>query len=184
MRWNWIRNAEDYLSGAFFVGGMALSFYAVVTRYVFKSSPAWALEVFEFLMVWSIFLGFGMALRDNHHISVDLLYDRLPGGIRKIFDIISNFIGAAYSIFMTVTGVQITMLAYQQGIVTTDAGIPVWLTYLIMPIGMALLAIHFVLKLMRILRPRSTMEPYMVKPLGSDHLSADGTETSLVGRRK
>lgn len=141
-----LKKLEEYVSGLFFVSGMAVSFYAVVMRYGFKSSPAWALEVFEFLMAWSIFLGFGMALRDDHHITVDLLYDRLSYRVKRVLSVASNVIGLGYSVFMTVTGVQITVLAYQQGIITTDAGIPVWLTYLVMPIGMALLALHFFLK--------------------------------------
>ena len=37
-------------------------------------------------------------------------------------------------------------LAFEQQIVTIDVGIPIWVTYLIMPVGMALLALYFILK--------------------------------------
>ncbi|MCL6516411.1 TRAP transporter small permease [Alicyclobacillus sp.] len=151
----WLRRigqAEEALASIFFVLGMLINLYAVVMRYVFNMPPPWALEIFESVMTWAVFLGFGMALRDNHHIVVDLLYDRLPYAVKRWISVIANLIGFGYSVFMTVTGVQITLLARQQGIVTIDVGMPIWIPYLIMPIGMAFLGLFFVVKAYRALR--------------------------------
>jgi C4-dicarboxylate transporter DctQ subunit len=97
-------------------------------------------------MTWSIFIGFGMALRENHHIVVDLLYDKFPYAVKRVVSVIANLIGAGYSIFMTVSGIQMTAIAKQQGIITIDVGIPIWITYIIMPVGMGLLAFYFIIK--------------------------------------
>ncbi|MCL6597543.1 MAG: TRAP transporter small permease [Alicyclobacillus macrosporangiidus] len=151
----WLRRigqVEESLASVLFVLGMLVNLYAVVMRYVFNMPPPWALEIFESVMTWAVFLGFGMALRDNHHIVVDLLYDRLPYAVKRWISVIANLIGAAYSVFMTVTGVQITALAHQQGIVTVDVGIPIWIPYLIMPVGMAFLGLYFIVKAYRALR--------------------------------
>jgi C4-dicarboxylate transporter DctQ subunit len=146
MRLKWLQKVEEYSSGFLFVSGSLVSLYAVIMRYIFNLPPAWSLEIFEFLMVWAIFIGFGVALRDNHHIVVDLLYDKFPYAVKRILCAISNMIGAGYSIFMTITGVKMTALAYEQQIVTIDVGIPIWITFIIMPVGMALLAFYFLIK--------------------------------------
>jgi C4-dicarboxylate transporter, DctQ subunit len=148
----WIDKFEEIASGVLFLCGMLVSLYAVIMRYVFNMPPAWGQEIFEFLMVWAVFLGFGMALRENHHIVVDLLYDRLPYPVKRGVSVLANLIGAGYSLFMTGTGVQITMLAYDQKIITVDVGIPIWIPYLIMPVGMVFLAFYFLLKAYRALK--------------------------------
>jgi C4-dicarboxylate transporter DctQ subunit len=145
----WIGKIEEYVSGLFFVSGSLVSVYAVIMRYVFNKAPTWSLEVFEYLMVWAIFLGFGMALRENHHIVVDLLYDRLSFPVKRVLSVIANLIGAGFGVFMTVTGVEMIALAYRQHIVTIDAAIPIWVTYIVMPIGMGLLAFYFLVKCWR-----------------------------------
>ncbi|MEB3103612.1 TRAP transporter small permease [Ferviditalea candida] len=145
----WLRRlgkAEEFLSGLLFVSGVLVSLYAVIMRYIFNMPPAWSLEIFEFLMVWSVFIGFAIALRSNHHIVVDLLYDKLSYPVKRFVSTLSNLIGAGYSIFMTITGIKMIALAYEQKIVTIDVGIPIWITYVIMPVGMALMALYFFVK--------------------------------------
>jgi C4-dicarboxylate transporter DctQ subunit len=148
----WLEKAEEYSSGLLFISGMLVSLYAVIMRYVFNLPPAWSLEIFEFLMVWAIFIGFGIALRENHHIVIDLLYDKLPYRVKRVLSIVSNLIGAGFGVFMTVTGVQMTAITYKQQIITIDVGIPVWITYIIMPVGMALFAFYFIIKCFKAIR--------------------------------
>lgn len=142
----WLHKLEEYASGILFVAGSLVSLYAVIMRYVFNMAPAWGLEIFEILMTWSIFIGFGMALRENHHIVVDLLYDRFPFPVKRVFSVIANLIGAGYSLYMTYFGIQMTALAKEQAIVTIDVGMPIWITYIVMPIGMGLLGLYFIIK--------------------------------------
>lgn len=148
----WLGKVEEFLSGLLFVSGVLVSLYAVIMRYIFNMPPAWSLEIFEFLMVWSIFIGFGIALRSNHHIVVDLLYDKLGYPVKRIVSVVSNLIGAGYSIFMTITGTKMIALAYEQKIITIDVGIPIWITYIIMPVGMALMAFYFIIKAVRAIK--------------------------------
>ena len=146
MALKWLKKFEEYTCYTLFLGGMIVSLYGVFTRYILNMPQSWITEVFEYLMVWAIFIGFGMALKDNRHIMVDLLYDKLPYFIKRILSIISNLIGAGYSFFLMVTGIQMVKITYEQQNVTLDIGMPLWIPYMIMPIGMALLGIYFLLK--------------------------------------
>ncbi|WP_078412507.1 TRAP transporter small permease [Priestia abyssalis] len=62
----------------------------VILRYVFHSGLAWSEEVARFLFIWMVFLGAIGALKDNQHLGVDLLVEKLPLKVRKIVFAVSN----------------------------------------------------------------------------------------------
>ncbi|RFU64542.1 TRAP transporter small permease [Peribacillus saganii] len=137
---------EEGIAGVLFVGGVLVSLYGVFMRYVINAPPAWVTEIFEFMLVWSIFIGFGMALKDNRHIQVELLFDMLPKLAKRIVASIANLIGGLYSIYLAYSSIELITLTKEQGIKTIDVGIPMWITYLVLPIGMGLLGIYFFVK--------------------------------------
>ena len=145
----WLDRIEEGTAGVLFIGGVVVSLYGVFTRYVLNAPQAWITEIFEFLLVWSIFIGFGMALKDNRHIQVELLFDKLPVGAKKIVATISNLIGGLYSFYLAYSSIELITLTKEQGIKTIDVGIPLWLTYLVLPVGMGLLGLYFFMKALR-----------------------------------
>lgn len=145
----WLDRIEEGAASLLFMGGVAVSLYGVFTRYVLNAPKAWVTEIFEFLLVWAIFIGFGMALKDNRHIQVELLFDKLPLGLKKIVAGISNIIGAGFSFYLAYSSIELITLSKEQAITTIDVGIPLWITYLVLPIGMGLLGIYFVVKAYR-----------------------------------
>lgn len=147
-----LEKVEEKIAAFFFVIGSAIAVFGVFMRYVFNNPLAWSTEIFELFMVIAIFIGFGMALKDERHIAVDLVYDKMPKVIKKIFNIISNILGAGFGIYLTYMGVMLVSVTYGQGGATVDVGIPIWLTFLIMPIGMGLLSIYFVARAIRAIR--------------------------------
>lgn len=153
-----LEGVEEFVASFFFIGGSIISLYGVFMRYIVNSPKAWTTEIFETFMVFAIFIGFGMALKDNQHIAVDLLYDKLPSKAKKIVDIIATTLGLGFSIFLTVMGIEMVSVAHSQGGITIDVGIPVWITYIAMPLGMGLLAFYFLLKLINIFRNWNKVE--------------------------
>jgi C4-dicarboxylate transporter DctQ subunit len=147
-----VDKVEENAAGLLFLAGIIVSLYGVFTRYVINMPQAWITEIFEFLMIWSIFIGFGMALKDNRHIVIDLVYDRFSFPVKRVVSAVSNFLGAGYSFFLTYTGIEMTAVSKEQGITTIDVGIPEWIPYMIMPIGMGLLGFYFVLKFVKALK--------------------------------
>ncbi|EFV75721.1 MULTISPECIES: TRAP transporter small permease [Cytobacillus] len=145
----WLDHIEEGAAGLLFIGGVVVSLYGVFTRYVLNAPQAWVTEIFEFLLVWSIFIGFGMALKDNRHIQVELLFDMLPKELKKIVAGISNIIGACFTFYLAFSSLELITLSKEQGITTIDVGIPIWITYLVLPVGMSLLGVYFIVKAYR-----------------------------------
>jgi C4-dicarboxylate transporter DctQ subunit len=65
MKLKWLEAIEEYSAYILFLTGVVVSLIGVFTRYVLNMPQSWVTEIFEYLMVWSIFIGFGMALKDN-----------------------------------------------------------------------------------------------------------------------
>lgn len=143
---------EETFASFFFISGSIISLYGVFMRYVMKNPVTWTTEIFEMLMVFAIFIGFGMALKDNQHIAVDIVYEKLPALAKKIVNVIANVLGFGFAGFLTIMGMEMVSVAKEQGSITIDVGIPVWLTYLAMPIGMGLLAFYFLVRLVNVFR--------------------------------
>lgn len=141
-----LKQLEEYSCYLLFIFGILVCTYGVFTRYVLDMPQSWITEAFEYSMVWSVFIGFGIALKDNRHIVIDLVYDKLPFNVKRYISAFSNLIGAGYSFFLMATGIKMVAITYTQQNVTLDLQIPMWIPYLIMPIGMGLLGIYFVVK--------------------------------------
>ncbi|USG65008.1 TRAP transporter small permease [Brevibacillus ruminantium] len=148
-----IRIIEDALSGSLFILAVLVSLYGIVTRYILEISQFWATEIYTLFLVWGIFIGFGTALRDDAHISIDLLYDRFPEKWKKVSDYFVLLVGFAFSLFFIITGLKMVATVYIQGGKTLDVEMPMWIPYLSMPVGGLLLFTHFLEKAMKRFAP-------------------------------
>ena len=61
----------------------------VIMRYFFNSSLTWAEEISRFLFIWLIFMGSIVAFKDNEHLGVDTLVNKLSPKGKKILYVIN-----------------------------------------------------------------------------------------------
>lgn len=143
---------EDFFSSLFFLVGLGLMFYEVIMRYVFDDPTTWINETASILVVWGILFGLSVALRDNHHISVDIFYAMLPRRMQKVVDIFANLVGIGFCLFLMITGIELVNHTFQSGQVTMDTRTPYWIYYLIMPISGLLFLVRFIERLKRVIK--------------------------------
>lgn len=93
-----------------------------------------------------------MALRNNHHISVEMLYDRLPLRGRFMVTIFAHMVGLLFSIFVLRYGFELVAFVHKTGQKSTDTGIFLYIVYFILPLMGALLFMRFVVKLYETLK--------------------------------
>ncbi|WP_428268189.1 TRAP transporter small permease [Haliangium sp.] len=134
--------ANRAVIAALMMAMFGLVFTNVVTRYGLGISIAWAEEVARYLMIWTTFLGAGLALREGRHVAVDLLLDRLPRAAttwirRAIAALMLAFLAA-----LTYLGAQFVGFGWAQESPVTQ--IPMGVPYLAIPLGALLFAVHLV----------------------------------------
>ncbi|CAM5795671.1 MULTISPECIES: TRAP transporter small permease [Brevibacillus] len=149
---------EDYLAGTLIVIGVSLIFYGVVCRYVFNSPKAWIDEISTYFVVWGALTGFAVALRDGHHIQVDIVYDRVSPALRKAFDVFSNALGALFCLCFIFFGGKLLSLYWVTQQQSTDVGIYLWIVYLVIPLSGLMLGYRFVEKLLASLKKEVKIE--------------------------
>lgn len=86
----------------------------VVLRYFFNSGLTWAEEVSRFLFIWLIFLGSIVAFKDNEHLGVDTMVQKLSIKGRKVLFIVNCLIILATFAMVLVGSWQLTMLNVDQ----------------------------------------------------------------------
>lgn len=70
-------SALGVFGGVLIVGIAFLSAWDVIARKAFRAPLIWAQEISEYLLLISVFLTLALSWRENRHVRVDILYERL-----------------------------------------------------------------------------------------------------------
>lgn len=89
------------LSAILLLISVSLTFFQVVTRFVFDDPSTWSEVMSRSLMIWAVFLGAAAAFRFGAMISVEVVFRLVPRG-RQIW--LHTLITALILIFLTILG--------------------------------------------------------------------------------
>lgn len=137
-------NVMSFLACLILVFIMLAVSLEVVLRYFFNHPLVWVTEVTECLLLYITFLGAAWLLREEGHVKVDVIVNRLKPNKTAFFGILTSMIGAFVSIILTVFGFKLTWHYFQRGMYTPTAmEIPVSIIIVIIPIGSLMLFVQF-----------------------------------------
>jgi TRAP-type C4-dicarboxylate transport system permease small subunit len=88
----------DRFNGLLLVLMFLTTFYQILARDVFFISSMWTEELARFLFVWIVFIGAATLVKDNEHIRIAIVLDRLPAGLRRLISIISTMMVLAFGV--------------------------------------------------------------------------------------
>lgn len=117
----------------------------VIARNLFAASLTFGKEVDEILIILVTFAGLGYAARAGRHIRMTALYDELGDGARKALMVFVSVTTAALLFVLSYYAGRYVASTYRIGSVTPALQIPLYLVYLVVPIGMALGAVQYLL---------------------------------------
>ena len=122
---------------------MLLTCYEIIARYIFQTSPAWVLEICEYILLYVTFLGAAWLLKKDGHVKVDIVFSLLSLRSRWIVTIIICVLGALASLFITWYGTVSALDHFRRGIeVIQTLNTPKWILLLIIPLGSLMLFIQ------------------------------------------
>jgi len=125
---------------------MALNTIAnVVGRYVFQSSLFFTEELNRILIIVITFAGISYAARQGRHIRMSAIYDALPGRARKGLMILIALVTAVFMFGLCWYAFQYMLTQMGRGRVLPALQIPVWTTLVIVPIGLFMTGVQFLL---------------------------------------
>ena len=105
----------------------------IVARYVLLISIPWTEELARYLMIWTGFIGFGVAYRKKELIAVKLFVDRLPPNLMRIAFFASDILCSIFLVIVVVYGIKLCLQSLYQ--FSPSLRISVSLIYAIIPLG-------------------------------------------------
>lgn len=128
---------EPVLIVALVSGMTALIGVQIVLR-VFGASLPEAEEIARYLFVWAMYLSISYAIRDQRHIRIVVLVDRLPAAARRFVDNCADIVFLLYSVAVAVFGWQLIRRSLELGQIAPATQWPIAALYGSVLVGAAL----------------------------------------------
>lgn len=104
----------------------------------------WAQEACIYLFVWMAKFGAAYGVRIGIHVGVDLLVQRLTGTAHKVMTIIAMSGGILFTAILVWIGSKFVYHVWVGGQTSPDLEIKMWIVYLAVPLGSALMCFRFI----------------------------------------
>lgn len=111
----------------------------VVMRFVFSSAAVWAEETAVYGMIFAVYLGATMAVRDRAHIRITLLVNRLPHKLQVASIVLADSLWVGFVIFMIVQTTRYTQLLFNVTYQTPGLGIEQRWVQMFIPLAFGLM---------------------------------------------
>ena len=99
---SFISDAKEVLSAVLLLLIVLSILASIVARAIFNAPFTWTVELATILVIWSVYLPFGLNYRDRSHLSISVLADRLPAPMRARLDAATDIL------LVVVLGVMLT----------------------------------------------------------------------------
>jgi len=126
---------NQYIAAFGISGGVMLAFGNVVARYGFDSSLTWASELTLYLFLWSTFFGAAYCFKQDAHISVNILIEKVNSNTAKILMLVSHTITFVFLFAVAYYGYQYVLFVYEFEEISVDLEVAMWIVYLVIPIS-------------------------------------------------
>lgn len=124
-----------YIAALGISGGVALAFGNVVARYVFDSSLTWAAELTTYLFLWSTFFGAAYCFKQDAHISITILLEKVSPNLAKALMLFAHTITLVFLFAVAYYGYEYVLFVHELEEMSVDLQMPMWIIYLVIPIS-------------------------------------------------
>lgn len=157
---NWL----SYISAGVIASMMVITIADVVARRGFSQHVKGSYEYVSLLFVYLIFFGLAFAQRTDAHITIGILYNRLPRIGRLRTQAVTCIIAFGFLATLTFFSAESAFFAYKIGDTLLGAiQVITWPSRVGVPVGIGLLALRFLAQLIGIIRRGELLEEVAAK---------------------
>jgi C4-dicarboxylate transporter DctQ subunit len=142
---------ERLLVGILGACAMAIAAIQVFGRYIDPAAAiTWAEEVIVYIAVWAVMIVASQLVRVDGHVRPDLVLRLLRPGVQRWFEMFNCLVALAFTFGMLWYGwtvVATAILLDQRS--SSDLQFPLWIYYLALPVGGALMFGRYIIRLVR-----------------------------------
>jgi TRAP-type C4-dicarboxylate transport system permease small subunit len=117
--------------------------WEVIGRYFLAIASDWQDELSAMLLIGATFISAAWTQARRGHVAIDALSHILPPGIERLRRMMADSVACVFWAYFAFKSTQLLHEAWTEGQTTPSAwGSPLWIPYLCMAAGMALLALQ------------------------------------------
>lgn len=98
----------------------------VALRYIFLAPLSWGLEASKYIMLTMFLLGLVYSFQEDVHIRVDVIFERLPGRIRRIVEVLINLSISFVFSLIAMKAYEEAMFYYGVGFKSAELEMSLW----------------------------------------------------------
>ena len=114
-----------------------------IFKFINGLKMTWAQEACIYLFVWMAKFGAAYGVRTGIHVGVDILAEQLHGRAKRIITAIAMSGGVVFTAILTWIGTDFVWHVHKGGQTSPDLEMPMWIIYLAVPLGSALMCFRF-----------------------------------------
>jgi len=134
--------------------------YEVIIRYIFKVPTIWEIEFSVYLIIMATYLGAAYGLKDDAHISINIIVRLLPDAYRRKLTIVTSLLSLAFCMILAWKGWEMWWGATSKGWRSESLwGPPLTIPYIFLPLGMTLLSLQYVILIVGLIREGESHGP-------------------------
>jgi C4-dicarboxylate transporter DctQ subunit len=160
---------EEWLIAALMAAATVVIFLSIVHReslrvdalweYTRHIHFSWAQELCIYLFIWMAKFGAAYGVRTGIHIGVDVLVANVGAAAQRKLVSVALSLGALFTAVIAVIGARWVLFIHGTGQVSPDLEWPMWIVYLCVPLGSALMCYRFLQVLAGYLRGGALPRP-------------------------
>lgn len=147
-----LNHVEEIIVIICMIGITILTFFSVLTRYVFNFSITGADELATYMFLWAALFGAAAGFRYDKHGSVPIFANLLPQGARRVADLAVLLVISAFFLFLAWYTWLFVLQSVRMGQTSPATGIPVWIVNAGILVALALCSVRCFVAIIRDLR--------------------------------
>ncbi|HEY3793377.1 MAG TPA: TRAP transporter small permease [Bradyrhizobium sp.] len=148
---HWWDRIEETLVGLLGLIALVIGLLQVIGRYIDPAQAiSYAEEVIVYLIIWAIMIVSSQLVRRDGHVRPDLVLRLLSPRWLRIMEIFNCLVAIVFCGALVWYGweiVDISLLINETS--STDLQFPMWIYYLALPVGSALMLVRYIMRLIR-----------------------------------
>ncbi|HHD64144.1 MAG TPA: TRAP transporter small permease [Desulfobulbaceae bacterium] len=127
---------------------LLLVFHEVVVRYIFNKPTLYSVEISEYLLIFLAFIAAGSVLQEDKHVRMQSFTNLMPKRMQRVLACIISSIVLMFCSILVWQGIKSALMAYRGGYHSSSLlNTPMWLPYLIIPVGSLILALQLIVQI-------------------------------------
>ena len=142
-----LNKLEEMIASSLLIVTSLIVFMQVILRYGFNFTLPWVEEVARYMIVWFVFLGASIGVREGAHPSMDTLQRAIPKPLKPFFRMLVVIICMMFCAVIIRSGMDVVISAYNMGSTSPALQMPLFIPYFAVPVGLTLMFIRYTFQL-------------------------------------